>query len=59
VSLQKRTFAKAPTIVSVDRHDNAALVEFSNGQIGSYSPKFLLENINAEGNLDLAKKPAK
>jgi hypothetical protein len=41
------------TIGAVDHTQDAVLVEFSNGQTGSYDLDFLLDHINADGNWDV------
>jgi hypothetical protein len=40
-------------ILAVDHKSDAVIVEFSNGQTGSFSPDFLLDHINADGNWDV------
>ena len=40
-------------ILAVDHQEDAVIVEFSNGQTGSFKAQFLLDNINADGNWDV------
>jgi hypothetical protein len=40
-------------IRAVDHQKDSVIVEFSNGQMGTFNVQFLLKNVNTDGNWDV------
>ncbi|HUS19882.1 MAG TPA: hypothetical protein VMZ25_09545 [Terriglobales bacterium] len=45
-------------ILAVDHSKETVLVEFSNGQTGSFDSQFLFDNIQTNGNADVTELPS-